>query len=94
MRKRNLQKAVVLLVCFAFLGFSASGLSADPQKTTTLSFGLLLKYPAQLLVNLFPSLGKVIKIDVPAPAQSGTNGSIITVKPAGTIKSVRLNGGD
>jgi hypothetical protein len=94
MRKRNLQKAVVLLVCFAFLGLSASGLSADPQKTTRLSFSLLLKYPAQLLVSLFPGLGKVIKVDEPTSLQPGKDGSIITVKPIGTIKSIRLSGRD
>jgi hypothetical protein len=94
MRKRNLQKAVVLLICFAFLGLSASGLSADPQKTTGLSFRLLLKYPAQLLVNLFPGLRNVIKVDEPTPVQPATISSTITIKPTGTIKSIRLNGGD
>jgi hypothetical protein len=94
MRKRNLQKAVVLLVCFAFLGLSASGLSADPQKTTRLSFSLLLKYPAQLLVSLFPSLGKVIKINEPTPVQPGKDGSSKAIKKTADITILRPSGKD
>jgi hypothetical protein len=97
MRKRNLQKAVVLLLCVAFLGLSASGLSAattTTQKPTKVSFSLLFRYPVQLLLNLFPGLRNIIKIDPPAPVQSGTTSSTRTIKPTGTIKSIRLSGGD
>jgi hypothetical protein len=94
MRKRNLQKAVVLLVCFAFLGLSASGLSADPQKTTRLSFGLLLKYPAQLLVSLFPGRRNVIKVDQPTPVQPGTNSLNKVVKITADIVILRPSGKD
>lgn len=94
MRKRNLQKAVVLLVCFAFLGLSASGLSADPQRTTRLSFGLLLKYPAQLLVSLFPGLGKVIKVDEPTSLQPGKDGLSKVIKKTADIAILRPSGKD
>jgi hypothetical protein len=96
MRKRNLQKAVILLVCFAFLGLSASGLSAatTSQKATQLSFSLLINRPSLFLVSLFPGLRKILNVDDPNQIQPPSSSSVKTVKPAGTIKSIRLNGGD
>jgi hypothetical protein len=94
MRKRNLQKAVVLLVCFAFLGLSASGLSAAPQKSTKISFSLLFKMPAQLLIKLFPGLQNIIKVEQPTQIQPTTDSLAKTIKITGTIKSIRLSGGD
>jgi hypothetical protein len=93
MRKRNLQKAVVLVVCFAFLGLSASGLSADENKPIKLSFSLLFKKPGLFLVTLIPGLRPIIG-DQPAQVQPGTSNSTKTILPTGTIKVIRLSGGD
>jgi len=87
MRKRNLQKAVVLVICFAFLGLSASGLSAAPQKSTKVSFALLFSNPAQFLVSVFPGLRSIFNIDQPAQVDSTSK----TVKTAGTVKAIKLS---
>jgi len=94
MRKRNLQKAVVLLVCFAFLGLSASGLSAAPQTTTKLSFKMLVRQPGLFLVTLIPALRNIINVDQPTQVQPSTLSSSKLIKTTGTIKSIRLSGGD
>jgi hypothetical protein len=94
MRKRNLQKAVVLLVCFAFLGLSASGLSAAPQKSTKISFSLLFKMPAQLLVKLFPGLQNIIKVEQPTQIQPGNSSSTKTIKTLADISILRPSGKD
>jgi hypothetical protein len=94
MRKRNLQKAVVLLVCFAFLGLSASGLSAAPRKSSQLSFKMLINEPGLFLVTLIPALRNIIKVDPPAQVQPTTSNSSKLIKTTGTIKSIRLSGGD
>jgi len=94
MQKRNLQKAAVLLVCFAFLGLSGSRLSANQAKATRISFSILLKYPAQFLANLFPGLRNIIKVERPNHVQPNVNCPAITIKPAGAVRSVRLSGGD
>ncbi len=86
MRKRNLQKAVVLVICFAFLGLSASGLSAAPQKSTKVSFALLFSNPAQFLVSVFPGLRSILNVEQPTQTDS-----MKTVKTTGTIKSIRLS---
>ncbi len=93
MRKRNVQKAVVLLVFLSFLGLSASGLMAGTTstsgKTVKLSFSLLFRNPAQFLATLFPGL-----FGRNNPGQTANQGQVITVKPTGTIKSIKLSGGD
>jgi len=96
MRKRNLQKAVVLVVCFAFLGLSASGLSAatTSQKPVKVTFSMLIKYPAQWLVALFPGLRNIINPPQPTQVQPPTSSSTKVIKTTGTIKSIRLSGGD
>jgi hypothetical protein len=97
MRKRNLQKAVVLVVCFAFLGLSASGLSAattSQQPAKPGFFSMLLKLPAQWLVALFPGLRNIINPPQPTQVQPPTSSSNKVIKPTGTIKSIRLSGGD
>jgi hypothetical protein len=96
MRKRNLQKAVVLLVFLSFLGISASGLWAGTSSQTTVkpTVSLLFRSPAQFLVALFPGLRKLFNIDNPVQVQPPSSTSVITVKPTGTIKSIRLGGGD
>jgi hypothetical protein len=94
MRKRNLQKAVVLFICFVFLGLSASGLWAADQKQTHSSFRLILKAPVQFLVNLFPWLRNLLNPDDPGQLQPPSTNSVNTIKTTATIKSVRLSGGD
>ena len=94
MRKRNVQKAVVLLVFLSFLGLSASGLMAGTtsDRSVRLSFSLLLKNPAQFLAALFPGLRGILKID--NPSQPPSSSAVKVIKPTGTIKSIRLSGGD
>jgi len=87
MRKRNLQKAVVLVVCFAFLGLSASGLSAAPAKSTKVSFALLLSNPAQFLVSIFPGLRSILGVD----QATQTDPASKTVKTTGTVRSIKLS---
>jgi hypothetical protein len=96
MRKTNLQKAVVLFVFLSFLVISASGLWAGPTSQTTVkpTFSLLLKSPIQFLLALFPGLLNRLNGDNPGKAQPPSSTSVTTVKPTGTIKSVRLGGGD
>ena len=75
MRRRNLQKAVVLIVCFGFLGLSASGLWAGDRTPARTTFQVILNVPAQT-------------------TQPPAANSVTTVKPTGTISSIRLSGGD
>jgi hypothetical protein len=94
MRKRNLTKAAVLLVCFAFLGLSASGLTAAPQKSSKISFGLLLKVPAQILFRLFPGLRNIVKIEQPPQLQPGNSSSLKSIKTMAEISILRPSGKD
>ncbi len=96
MRKRNLQKAVVLLVFLSFLGISASGAYAGTSSQTTVkpTLSLLFRAPAQFLVALFPGLRNLFKIDNPNQVQPPSTSTVKIVKPTGTIKSIRLGGGD
>lgn len=96
MRKRNLQKAVVLVVCFAFLGLSASGLSAAPtsQKPAKLTFSMLLKVPAQWLVALFPGLRNIINPPQPTQVQPPMSNSINRIRMAADIMILRPSGKD
>ena len=90
MRKRNLQKAVVLMICLAFLGLSASGLSAAPVKTTKLSISMLFSHPVQYLVSVFPGLKSILG----DPATQTTQTPAKIVKPTADIKIVRLSDRD
>lgn len=90
MRKRNLQKAVVLMICLAFLGLSASGLSAAPVKTTKLSISMLFSHPVQYLVSVFPGLKSIFGDPATQPTQT-TDGTSPIIKQTGTIKSVKLS---
>lgn len=94
MRKRNVQKAVVVLVFLSFLGLSASGLMAGTtsDRSVKLSFSLLFRSPAQFLAALFPGLRGILKID--NPSQPPSSDTVKVIKPTGTIKSIRLSGGD
>ena len=96
MRKRNVQKAVVLLVFLSFLGLSASGLMAGTTSTSgntvKLSFSLLFRNPALFFSTLLPGLRGLFGQD--NPGQTANQGQVTTVKPTGTIKSIRLSGGD
>jgi len=97
MRKRNLQKAVALLVCFAFLGLSASGLSAattSQQPAKSGFFSTLLKLPAQWLVALFPGLRNIINPDQPTQIQPPTSSSIKNIKTTADIMILRPSGKD
>ena len=97
MRKRNLQKAVVLVVCFAFLGLSASGLSAattSQQPVKSGFFSMLLKIPAQWLVALFPGLRTIINPPQPAQVQPPTSSSINKIRTTADIMILRPSGRD
>jgi len=95
MRKRNLQKAVVLLVCLAFLGLSASGLSAaTTSQTTKLSFSLLLNRPALFLITLIPGLRNILNPGDPYQVQPPSSGSVISVKTTADIAIVKTSGKD
>jgi len=94
MRKRFIQKAVALLVCFVFLGLSASGLMAAPRETPRIDASLILKAPAQFLVNLLPFLRSLFQNNNPAQTQPTSTGTVNIIKPTGTIKVIRLSGGD
>lgn len=93
MRKRNVQKAVVLLVFLSLLGLSASGLMAgttsNSDKTVRLSFGLLFKNPGLFFTLLYNGL-----LGQGNLGQTAGQGQTITVKPTGTIKSIKLSGHD
>jgi len=93
MRKRTLQKAAVVLVFFSFLGLSATGLMAGTttDRSVKLSFSLLFKNPAQFLAVLFPGLRGFLGLNNPQPPSTST---VKVIKPTGTIKSIRLSGGD
>ena len=94
MRKRTLQKAAVVLVFFSFLGLSATGLMAGTTTTdrsAKLSFSLLFKNPAQFLAVLFPGLRGLFGLNNPQPPSTS---AVKVIKPTGTIKSIRLSGGD
>ncbi len=90
MRKRNLQKAVVLMICLAFLGLSASGLSAAPAKSAKVSISMLFSHPIQYLVSVFPGLKSIFGDPSSQPAQT-TDGTTQIIKQTGTIKSVKLS---
>jgi hypothetical protein len=95
MRRRNLQKAVVLIVCFGFLGLSASGLWAGDRTPARTTFQVILNVPAQILAHLFPWLRNFLNPGNPAQTtQPPAANSVTTVKPTGTISSIRLSGGD
>lgn len=97
MRKRNLQKAVVLVVCFAFLGLSASGLSAattSQQPARPGFFSMLLKVPAQWLVALFPGLRNIINPNQPTQVQPPTPSSINKIRTTADIMILRPSGKD
>ena len=97
MRKRNLQKAVVLVVCFAFLGLSASGLSAAPstqQPVKSGFFSTLLKVPAQWLVALFPGLRNIINPPQPTQVQPPTLSSTKKIRTTADIMILRPSGKD
>ncbi|MGA2532798.1 MAG: hypothetical protein ABSG19_07135 [Candidatus Aminicenantales bacterium] len=96
MRKRNLQKAVVLVVCYAFLGLSASGLSAatTSQKPAKLTFSMLLKVPAQWLVALFPGLRNIINPDQPTQLQPPTSSSANKIRTTADIMILRPSSKD
>jgi hypothetical protein len=55
---------------------------------------MLLKVPAQWLVALFPGLRNIINPPQPPQVQPPTSSSNKMIKPTGTIKSIRLSGGD
>jgi hypothetical protein len=94
MRKRNLQKAVVLLICFAFLGLSASGLWAADQKQTHSTFRVILKAPVQFLVNLFPWLRGLLNPDDQGQVQPPATSSVNTIRPTADITILRPSGKD
>jgi hypothetical protein len=96
MRKGNLQKAVVLLVFLSFLGISASGLQAGTTSQTTVkpTLTLLFQSPLQFLAALIPGLRDLFKANNPNQVQPPSSSSVTVVKPTGTIKSIRLGGGD
>ena len=95
MRKTNLQKAATVLVFLSFLGISASGLWAGPtsQTATKPTFGQFLQSPIQFLLALFPGLRHLFN-NGNGQTQSPGSSSVTTVKPTGTIKAIRLGGGD
>jgi hypothetical protein len=93
MRKRNLQKAVVLFMCFAFLGLSASGLWAADQKQAPSTFRVILKAPVHFLANFFPWLRSLLNPDygqVQPPATTSVN----TIRTAADITILRPSGKD
>jgi hypothetical protein len=94
MRKRNVQKAVVVLVFLSFLGLSASGLMAGTtsDRSVKLSFSLLFRSPAQFLAALFPGLRGILKID--NPSQPPSSDTVKVIKPTADITVVKLSGRD
>ena len=94
MRKRTLQKAVVLFVCFMFLGLSSPGLMAATTESETFNPTLILKVPVQFLVSLFPFLLDLLMNDDPVQTQPTSTGPAWTIEATGTIKAIRLSGGD
>jgi hypothetical protein len=94
MRKRNLQKAVVLLMCFAFLGLSASGLSAAQQKPAKVSVRMLFNNPGLFLVSLFPGLRNIINPDQPTQVQPPTSSSTNKIRTTADIMILRPSGKD
>jgi hypothetical protein len=95
MRKRNSQTAAVLTICLMFLGPLASGLlAADTGTTQTIDPTLALRAPSQFLIALFPFLLDFLSNNNATQTQTSTDQTILTARPTGTIKSVRLSGGD
>lgn len=77
-----------------FLGPFASGLlAADTGSTQTIDPTVVLKAPAQFLINFFPFLLDLLSNNKTTQTPT-TDQAVLTVRPTGTIKSIRLSGGD
>ena len=94
MRKRALRKAVSMLVCFVFLGLSASGLMAATVEQQTYDATLVLKAPIQFLLNLFPFLRDLLYNDDPTLIPPGQDETVRTIKATADITYVRVSGRD
>ncbi len=94
MRKRTSQPVAVLTICLMFLGPLASGLLAADTGTTTQTTDptLITKAPSQVLLALFPFL--IDFLTNSQPPQATADSAAPTIRPTGTIKSVRLSGAD
>jgi hypothetical protein len=55
---------------------------------------MLVRQPGLFLVTLIPALRNIINVDPPAQVQPSTLSSSKLIKTTGTIKSIRLSGGD
>jgi hypothetical protein len=94
MRKRNLQKAVVLFMCFAFLGLSASGLWAADQKQAHTTLRVILKAPVSFLANIFPWLRSLLNPDYPGQVQPPATTTVNTIRTTADITILRPSGRD
>ncbi len=96
MRKRTSQPVAVLTICLMFLGPLATGLLAADTGTTTQTTDptLILKAPSTVLLALFPYLLDFLSNNPPSQTQTSSNDVVLAARPTGTIKSIRLSGGD
>ena len=86
MRKNLIRRTVVLVVCLAFLGVTASAaFAAKPAKASVRS---TLMKPYTFFVSLFPALGDLFGKTKPGSNQSGSTGSGV-VKPTDDTPEVK-----
>lgn len=90
MRKKGISRIVAVFVCLAFLGITASGLMAAPDKAPRLSARLLFKKPVQFLVAVFPALQSLFPEETLQADESATDTDQV-VKPTGEIKIIRIS---
>ena len=90
MRKSFTAKAVAIVLCFVFVGITASGLFAAEKRTSKVDARLLFQRPVQFLITIFPALGNIFI----GQKKHANSSSSSVIKPTGDLVIGRPSTGD